>query len=204
VIASVKIVLALAWTAVVVDVVAETAAAADGTVVAFDSVLTQPGETATIWAVAGLAASALLALALAVGSAWNDRVERRVARAVDARFARLASEDAALTKRRDQLSGRLADLHRRIESLARERAAHEDELSRQRHRVARLRELTRRSARELDPTWLGLGAPARDTALPDVAASSRAADALWRHRDDEVDTDGAIRLPDISTSEPEP
>jgi chaperonin cofactor prefoldin len=207
-----RIGLAGAWAAMVVDVVAETAAAPGAGINGFGVVLAEPGDTITIWVIAGLAGSAVGGLVLALTRTTHDRVERRVAADLDARFERLASESAAFTAQREKLAGRVAELHGRIESLTRERQAIEDQLSRQRNRLARLRDLTRRSLERLDTLRYML-----DEAIPGTTpetepdADGRGAapatiggeghDAASREPVHDVDT--VTRLPDVSTSEPD-
>lgn len=141
--------LAVAWCAVVIDVAAETAAGPRG-VIAFGAVLAEPSREATVWIVAALAASAALALSVAIGAVAFRRRERRLAAQLDARFERLAADEASLAARRERLTDRLRTLHRRIEELARERQEIEDVLSRERRRAAELHTLTIRTARELE------------------------------------------------------
>jgi hypothetical protein len=140
---------ALAWSAVVLDVVAETAAG-DGELVAFGRTLGDPGPEATLWIVAALVASATMLLTWTIASAAFRNRERRLAAGLDARFDRLAAEEAEFAARRDQLTGRLEQLHRHIESLARERQAIEDVLSRERRRAAELHAISIRTVTELD------------------------------------------------------
>ena len=147
--ATVWIAITLAWTALVVDVVAETAGDDRG-IVAFGSVVAETGPAATVWIVAALVASAAAGLAGAIGSAVRARRERRLAADLDARFDLLAAEEAAAIARRDQLADRVAALHRRIEDLSRSRQAIEDDLSRERRRVTELRLLRIRTVRELE------------------------------------------------------
>ena len=141
--------LAVAWCAVVGDVVAETAAGPRG-LIGFGAVLAEPRRDATVWIVAALAASAALALSWAIGSVRFHRRERRLAAQLDARFERLAADEASLAATRERLTGRLATLHRRIEELAHERQEIEDALSRERRRAAELHTLSIRTARELE------------------------------------------------------
>ena len=169
--ASVWIAAASIWAAVVFDVVSETAGEERG-IVAFGTVLAQPGRTVTLWVVAALVASATLGVALAVGSAWVGFRERRAAAQLDARFDRLAAEEAAAAARRDQLAGRLAELHRRIESLSRERQTTQDVLSRERRRARELQALSLRLARELEEALRELSA-AEVVRIPDPQPSER-------------------------------
>jgi hypothetical protein len=203
-----RITLAAAWAGVVVDVVVETAAAPAAGITAFGVVRAEPGVTATIWAVAGLAASAVAGLALAFALTWNDHVERRVAADLDARFERLAAESAVLGARHEKLAARIAEQHRRMESLARERQAVEEELGRQRRRVARLRELSLRSLRRLDTLGIELAdaiamtEPERDVAVRVDAQVRTVGDGDRAAADDAGhDVDAVVRLPDVSTSE---
>jgi uncharacterized protein HemX len=171
VLANLWIAIAIAWTAVVFDLVSETAGRSRG-IVAFGTVLAEPGRTVTLWVVAGLVASAVLALALALGAAWVRLRERRVAVELDARFERLAAEEASAAARRDQLARRLEELHRRIETLSRERQATEDVLSRERRRVRELRAFSHRIARDLEKTVLELASD-EVVRVPDTETSDR-------------------------------
>jgi hypothetical protein len=162
VLASVWIAVAAVWAAVVFDLVSETAGRDRG-IVAFGRELADPGRTVTIWIVAGLVATAVLGLAIAVGSAVVRHRERRAAAELDARFERLAAAEAAVVARRDQLATKVEGLHRRIESLSREQQAIEDALGRERRKARELRALAVRTARELDAATQALE---HDTATP--------------------------------------
>jgi septal ring factor EnvC (AmiA/AmiB activator) len=182
VLASAWIAIAAVWAAVVFDVVSETAGKERG-IVAFGRELADPGRTVTIWIVAGLVATAVLGLAVAVGSAVVRQRERRAAAELDARFERLAAAEAADVARRDQLAKKVEALHRRIESLSRERQAIEDALGRERRKARELRALAVRTARELDTATQALqremATPARErdgvVVIHDAEGSERSA-----------------------------
>ena len=89
--ASVWIAIAFVWTAIVFDIVSETAGEDRG-IAAFGAVLADPGRTVTLWIVAALVASAVVAMALALGYVWARFRERAIAAQLDARFDRLAAE----------------------------------------------------------------------------------------------------------------
>jgi len=146
---SIWIGLAGLWAIAVGELIFETGQGRDGIAV-FGVALADPGRPATFWIVAGLAASASLAMAIAVGAARGRHLERRMARDLDGRFDRLAEREAELRKRRDAVAERVAELHRRTEALARERDRVERAVEAERRRAREIRTVTARTVRAVD------------------------------------------------------
>ncbi|TMM23288.1 MAG: hypothetical protein E6F95_06195, partial [Actinobacteria bacterium] len=77
------IVLATTWSAVVIELVIESARTRGRELVAFGSVLAAPGGFAGIWILCGVSATAALAMVTAVAYARGRRLERRMAAELD-------------------------------------------------------------------------------------------------------------------------
>lgn len=116
------IVLATAWSAVVIELVLESARTRGRELVAFGSVLAAPGGTAGVLILCAVSATAALAMVTAVAYARGRRLERRMAAELDARYAALAERDAGDTARR-LLTWRLAELQTLVDRLLEERKA---------------------------------------------------------------------------------
>jgi chromosome segregation ATPase len=141
--------LAALYTGLVTAVIVESARV-PRSIILFGQVVAEPGRAWTLGIVAALAASAALALALSIAHVRGRRLERRMAAELDARWEELTRKEVDLRARRDVLTDRVAELHRQMETLARERARIEDELVQERMRAGSIRAQVRRTASSLD------------------------------------------------------
>jgi hypothetical protein len=120
------ILVALGWTAVVVDVIYETATADQVGINAFGSVLTRGTSASRTVILAALAASAVLLLAIAIGFAWRRSVGRRTRSRVRAEVARgVGEKEAGMQARHELLAWRISELEKRVVQLESEQPAEE-------------------------------------------------------------------------------
>jgi chromosome segregation ATPase len=119
-------------------------------IILFGQVVLEPGRAWTLAIVATLAASAAFALATSIAYVRGRRLERRMAAELDTRWEQVTRKEVDLRARRDVLTDRVAELHRQMETLARERARIEDELVQERMRAGSIRAQVRRTASSLD------------------------------------------------------
>ena len=117
------IVLATAWSAVVIELVIESARTRGRELVAFGSVLAAPGGSAGIWILCGVSATAALAMVTAVAYARGRRLERRMAAELDGRWEEISERSASDATRIRLLSWRVAELQTVVNRLGEERAA---------------------------------------------------------------------------------
>ena len=121
------IVLAVAWSAVAIELVVESARTGARELVAFGSVLAAPGATVGIWILCGVSASAALAMVTAVAYARGRRLERRMAAELDGRWEEISERSASDATRIRLLSWRVAELQTLTDRLADDRAARRTE-----------------------------------------------------------------------------
>ena len=121
--ATLFIMLAAAYSAVVVELVIESAATRARELVAFGSVLAAPGGSAGIWILCGVSATAALAMVTAVAYARGRRLERRMAAELDGRWEEISERSASDATRIRSLSWRVAELQTVVNRLGEERAA---------------------------------------------------------------------------------
>ena len=117
------IVLAVAWSAVAIELVVESARTGARELVAFGSVLAAPGATVGIWILCGVSASAALAMVTAVAYVRGRRLERRMAAELDERWEEISERSASDATRIRLLSWRVAELQTLTDRLADDRAA---------------------------------------------------------------------------------
>jgi len=117
------IVLATTWSAVVIELVIESARTRGRELVAFGSVLAAPGGFAGIWILCGVSATAALAMVTAVAYARGRRLERRMAAELDGRWEEISERSASDATRIRLLSWRVAELQTLTDRLADDRAA---------------------------------------------------------------------------------
>jgi len=117
------IVLATAWSAVVIELVLESARTRGRELVAFGSVLAAPGGTAGILILCAVSATAALAMVTAVAYARGRRLERRMAAELDERWEEISERNAGDATRIRLLSWRVAELQTLVDRLEDERAA---------------------------------------------------------------------------------
>ena len=117
------IVLATAWSAVVIELVLESARTRGRELVAFGSVLAAPGGTAGILILCAVSATAALAMVTAVAYARGRRLERRMAAELDGRWEEISERNASDATRIRLLSWRVAELQTLTNQLTAERAA---------------------------------------------------------------------------------
>ena len=125
--ATLFIMLATAYSAVVVELVIESAATRGRELVAFGSVLAAPGGSAGIWILCGVSATAALAMVTAVAYARGRRLERRMAAELDERWEEISERSASDATRIRLLSWRVAELQTLTDRLADDRAARRTE-----------------------------------------------------------------------------
>jgi hypothetical protein len=117
------IVLATAWSAVVIELVLESARTRGRELVAFGSVLAAPGGTAGIWILCAVSATAALAMVTAVAYARGRRLEHRMAAELDERWEEISERSASDAIRIRLLSWRVAELQTLVNRLGDDRAA---------------------------------------------------------------------------------
>jgi len=117
------IVLATAWSALVAELVIESARTGARELVAFGYVLAAPGGSVGIWILCGVSATAALALVTAVAYARGRRLERRMAAELDERWEEISQRNAGDATRIRLLSWRVAELQTLTNQLTAERAA---------------------------------------------------------------------------------
>ena len=111
------LVLATVWAVVVTDGVVESAHTGGGDLVEFGRRLASPGVPEGIWILAGLAASAAFAVAMAFGSVRERRLSRRMTVNRDEQWTERAHRDAGDEGRGRLLAWRLAELQTQIAEL---------------------------------------------------------------------------------------
>jgi len=134
----IAIVLATAWTAVVVETIIESARAFGGSILFLRRTMLTPGIRPGVVILCGLAASAGLAWAAAVAYARGRRLERRMAAELDARYQEITAKAAGDVARAGLLSWRVAELRTSM-----------DELTARRDEILAETELARRRTSEL-------------------------------------------------------
>jgi hypothetical protein len=117
------IVLATAWSAVVIELVLESARTRGRELVAFGSVLAAPRGSAGVWILCGVSATAALAMVTAVAYARGRRLERRMAAELDGRWEEISERSASDATRIRLLSWRVAELQTLLNRLGDDRAA---------------------------------------------------------------------------------
>ena len=113
----IAIVLATAWTAVVVETIIESARAFGGSIQFLGRTMLAPGIRPGVVILCGLAASAGLAWAAAVAYARGRRLERRMAAELDARYQEITAKAAGDVARAGLLSWRVAELRTSMDEL---------------------------------------------------------------------------------------
>jgi hypothetical protein len=134
----IAIVLATAWTAVVVETIIESARAFGGSILFLGRTMLTPGIRPGVVILCGLAASAGLAWAAAVAYARGRRLERRMAAELDARYQEITAKAAGDVARAGLLSWRVTELRTSM-----------DELTARRDEILAETELARRRTSEL-------------------------------------------------------
>jgi hypothetical protein len=115
--------LALAWSAVAIDVIVESARTGGRELWAFGHLLGTPGVPAGIWILCGVSATAALAMVSAVAYVRGRRLERRMAAELDEARAEMARRGAGDAGRTTLLSWRVAELQTLVDRLIAERDA---------------------------------------------------------------------------------
>jgi hypothetical protein len=131
--------IAAAWTAVVVDVVAESASSGGRTISLLGHAITRATPRTGVIYLAVLAASAALALAAAISFVSGRRMERRMADELDDSWDALSRKEASQT-RLELFEWRAGELDTTVNQLVRQRDNLLDEMSRIREQTAALRE----------------------------------------------------------------
>ena len=130
----IAIVLATAWTTVVVETIIESARAFGGSIQFLGRTMLAPGIRPGVLILCGLAASAGLAWAAAVAYARGRRLERRMAAELDARYQEITTKAAGDVARAELVSWRVAELRTSMDELIarRDEVLAETELARRR------------------------------------------------------------------------
>jgi hypothetical protein len=173
----VAIVVAAAWSALVVDTIVESTEAGGGSIVALRTTLLVLGARLGIPILCGLAASAGLAMATAVAYARGRRLERRMAAELDARYQEMTTRAAGDVARAGLLSWRVAELRTSLQDLTGRRDELLSEMELARRRTAELRALAddyKRSLTELQDRLIVL--PEIEDELARRRAQRKAAD----------------------------
>ena len=163
------------WTAVVVDVIAESASSGAAKLSLFGHVLYRPAAEVGIIILTALAASAAFALSISVAFSNGRRVERRMASDLDGRWEAISMQSAGSTARNELLEWRNASLQVTLEELLSKRDELLSEMAAVRVRTAALRQLAREQTESLsrfaDATGAGRD-PGQDlldlTVIPDI------------------------------------
>jgi hypothetical protein len=134
----IAIVLAAAWTAFVVETIVESARAFGSSILFLRRTLLTPGIRPGILILCGLAASAGLAWAAAIGHARRRRLKRRMAAEIDARTEEMKVQAAGDAARAGLLSWRIEELRTSM-----------DDLTERRDQIVAEMELARRRTSEL-------------------------------------------------------
>jgi uncharacterized membrane protein YccC len=134
------------------DIVVESADTGGATIQGFGRTLLTPGLPEGAWILCGVAAFGVLLVTVAIANVWSHRVERRVAREIDARYEDLSLKEAGDLARSRLLEGRVAELQQTLEILTEQRDATADAVDRGRAQVLELRRVgnqQRQALREL-------------------------------------------------------
>jgi hypothetical protein len=148
----IAIVLATAWTAVVVETIIESVRAFAGSIVVLGYTLYEPGTQTEILILCGLAASAGLAWAAAVAYARGRRLERRMAAELDARYQEMTAQAAGDVARAELVAWRVAELRTSMDDLLARRDEALAQMELAKRRTSELRALSddyKRSLTEL-------------------------------------------------------
>jgi hypothetical protein len=153
------IVLATAWTVVVVETIIESARAFGGSIQFMGRTLIAPGIRPGILILCGLAASAGLAWAAAVAFARGRRLERRMAAELEARYQEMTTRAAGDAARAGLLSWRIGELRTSMDDLIAQRDRVKSEMELAKRRTSELRALSddyKRSLTELQDRLITL------------------------------------------------
>src|SRR5262245_7602616 len=138
----IAIVVATAWTAVVVETIIESVRVFAGSIVFMGWTLYEPGTQQEILILCGLAASAGLAWAAAVAYARGRRLERRMAAELDARYQEMTAQAAGDVARAELVSWRVAELRTSMDQLLERRDEALAQMELARRRTSELRALS--------------------------------------------------------------
>jgi hypothetical protein len=148
----VPIVLATAWTAVVLGTILESARASGGSIIVLGRTVLTPGMRPGVLILCGLAASTGLAWTVAVAYARGRRLERRMAAELDERSREIAMRATGDVARAGLLSWRVDELRTSMGELSERREQMLAEMELARRRTLELRALSddyKRSLEEL-------------------------------------------------------
>jgi hypothetical protein len=144
------LVLSIAWATVVVEVVIESAESAGRSVVAFGNTLLSSTPATGIFVLAGLSASAALALVAAVAFLRGRRLERRMAEELDARYEDVSTRAAGWEARNELLRWRIAELQTQQDQLLAKRQELMEEMEATRKRAVELRRVAHQQRAALE------------------------------------------------------
>jgi septal ring factor EnvC (AmiA/AmiB activator) len=160
------VVLAALYSAVVAQTVVESAETGGNQIIVFGKLIGTPGSPEGIWIIAGLSASAALAMVSAVAYARGRRLERRMAEELDARWEEISQRDAGTAAQGQLVQWRIAELQSSLEDLIRRRDETLQEMEEMRARTQRLQEVARQQRDALTELTNSMSSPVVD--LPEV------------------------------------
>ncbi|HUF60337.1 MAG TPA: hypothetical protein VMR89_12810 [Actinomycetota bacterium] len=175
----IAIVLAMVWTAFVVETIIESARAFGGSIIFLGRNLFMPGIRPGILILCGLAATAGLAWTAALAYERGRRLERRMAAELDARYQEMTTQAAGDVARAGLLSWRVSELRTSMDDLIANRDRIQAEMELARRRTSELRALADDYTRSLTKLQDRL------IRLPDIE------DELARRRSDRQASDPA-------------
>jgi hypothetical protein len=146
------IVLATAWTVVVIETIVESVRAFAGSIVFLGQTVYAPGAQPEMLILCGLAATAGLAWAAAVAYARGRRLERRMAAELDTRYQEMTTRAAGDVARAELTAWRVAELRTSMQGLLERRDEILAQMELARRRTSELRALSddyRRTLSEL-------------------------------------------------------
>ncbi len=124
-----SVALAAVWLALVVDVVAESAASGGAIIIAFGQTLATPGNPEGTIVLAALVGSAAAALVGALAWVWGMRRERRMASELDARWRLLSAQHAGAETQAQLMEARVAGLQEHFDAILSKREALIEEMA---------------------------------------------------------------------------
>jgi hypothetical protein len=144
------LILSIGWATVVTEVVIESAEFGGRSIVAFGTTLLTSEAATGIFVLAGLSASAALAVVAAVGFLRGRRLERRMAGELDARYEDISTKAAGWEARNELLRWRIAELQTQQDQLLAKREELMQEMAATRKKAAELRDVAQQQRTALE------------------------------------------------------
>lgn len=142
--------IALVWSVLAVDLVAESAARGGAAIVLFGAVLARTPVETGILAIAAVAASAGVALVAAAAFVRGRWLERRLADEVDERYQEISVKAAGWEAREDLIRWQIADLERQQAKLIAKRDELIADMQTARRATSDLRKVARKQKAAID------------------------------------------------------